>query len=152
MREEVVRQKVDAYLETRCPSTSLHRILAANVRQAYDQTSFQGKSVELVSFNVGTLDLGCYLSLLDGEAVATLKLISMGLSNEHLGPVLEWVGRKRVERLVLTCNRLSDECLIVLLGRALPDLKEIYLGRNRISKFRMKEHILALRSKFILYL
>jgi len=84
--------------------------------------------------------------------VTTLKLINMNLLNEHLALILEWTGRKKVERLVLTCNRLTDQSIVLLLRIALPDLREIYLGRNRINKMKMREQIAELRSKFIVYL
>ena len=126
--------------------------MATNVKSAYEQTNIQQKMTELVSFNVGELDLQCYLSLLEGESASTLKLINVGLKDEHINTILDWIWNKKVECLVLTCNRLTDNCLQMFQNRSLPNLRELYLGKNRISKYRMKENIVELRSKFTLYL
>lgn len=88
--------RIDAYLETRYQSTSLHRILARHIKEAYDQTNLQNKIVELVSFNLDSVDLPCYLSLLSSEHLNTLKLINVGLRDEQLGQVIDWMGGKRV--------------------------------------------------------
>ena len=97
--------------------------------------------VELISFDVSSIDLMCYLGLFEAECLNTLKLVNTDLKDEHIRDLVEWIGAMRVERLVLTCNRLTDNCLPMFTGRALPYLKEIYLGRNRINKYRMKENI-----------
>ena len=54
--------------------------------------------------------------------------------------------------MVLTGNKLTDVSLSLFLNKSLPYLREIYLGKNRISKQRMKENIVQIRSKFILYI
>jgi len=126
--------------------------MASNIKEAYEQTNIQAKMIELVSFNVASIDLLCYLSLFEGECLNTLKLVNLGLKDDHVKEIVEWIGVMKVERLVLTCNRLTDNCLPLFTGRALPYLKEIYLGRNRINKYRMRENIIELRGKFILYL
>ncbi len=53
---------------------------------------------------------------------------------------------------MLTGNKLTDVSLSLFLNKSLPYLREIYLGKNRISKQRMKENIVQIRSKFILYI
>lgn len=53
---------------------------------------------------------------------------------------------------MLTGNKLTDLSLSLFLNKSLPYLREIYLGKNRISKQRMKENIVQIRSKFILYI
>jgi hypothetical protein len=53
---------------------------------------------------------------------------------------------------VLTGNCLTESSLPVFLGRGLPNLRELYLGKNRISKYRMKENIAELRGRVLLYL
>lgn len=44
--------------------------------------------IELVSFNVGTIDLMAYLNLFDTENLTTIKLINVGLRDHHLKPLL----------------------------------------------------------------
>lgn len=105
-----------------------------------------------MSFNIGSIDLMAYFSLFDAENLNTIKLINVGLRDSRLKLLLEWINNKKVESLVLTGNKLTDCCLTMFLRRSLPFLKEIYLGKNRISKQRMKENIMEIRSKFILYL
>jgi hypothetical protein len=65
-------------------------------------------------------------------------LVNVGLNNPQLGLLLDYIWNKKVERLVLSGNRLTDGCLPLFLARSLPFLKEIYLGKNRINKYRMK--------------
>ena len=66
--------------------------------------------------------------------------------------LLEWLSGKKVEKLVLSCNKLTDNSLELLMKKALPYLKELYLGRNRINKYRVRELVHELRSKFLVYL
>lgn len=40
--------------------------------------------------------------------MTTIKLINVGLRDEHLKQLLEWMGNKKVESLVLTGNKLTD--------------------------------------------
>ena len=59
-----------------------------NIKEAYEKTQVQGKNIELVSFNVASIDLAGYLQLFDQESVSTLKLINTGLKNENLPAIL----------------------------------------------------------------
>ena len=59
-----------------------------NIKEAYEKTQVQGKNIELVSFNVSSIDLAGYLQLFDQESVSTLKLINTGLKNENLPAIL----------------------------------------------------------------
>lgn len=83
----------------------------------------------------------CYLNLFEANELSTFKLINVGLKDAHISQLLAWVNHKKVQCLVLTCNRLTDDCLSLFLSRSLPHLKELYLGRNGISRQRMKENI-----------
>jgi hypothetical protein len=79
--------------------------------------------VELVSFNINSIDLGCYLSLLDADYLHTLKLVNVGLSDDHLATLVDWIWNKKVERLVLTGNKLTDGCLQLFLNKSLPNMR-----------------------------
>lgn len=127
------------------------RLMATFVREAYLRTNLQSSSLELISFRVSSMDLHCYFSLFDLSALQTLKLVNVGLTDQQLLTVLDLLG-PTVERLVLTGNCLTENSLPVFLGRSLPNLRELYLGKNRISKYRMKENVVELRSRLVLYL
>jgi hypothetical protein len=94
--------------------------------------------LELVSFDISTMDLLCYLSLFDFDQINTIKLIKVSLSDDLLHTLVDAIKTKTVERLVVSCNKLTENSLPVFLNRSLPYLKEIYLGKNRINKYRMK--------------
>ena len=72
---------------------------------------------------ISSIDLICYLRLFEPDCLNTLKLVNTGLKDEHIKDLVEWVGVMKVERLVLTCNRLTDACLPMFTGKALPYLK-----------------------------
>lgn len=108
--------------------------------------------LELISFNISTMDFNCYLSLFDLDMANTIKLINVGLTDQQLHILLDAIWNKKVERIVLSGNKLTENCISLFMNRSLPNLKEIYLGKNRINKYRMKENIVELRGKFILYL
>lgn len=110
----------------------------AYVREAYIRTNLQPKMVELISFKITTMDFLCYLNLFDSENLGTIKLVNVGLTDQQVQFLLEFMGHKKVERLVLTGNKLTDQVIPMFLGRSLPHLKELYLARNRINKYRMK--------------
>lgn len=125
--------------------------MATIVREAYLRTNLQPSMIELISFPVSSMDLQCYFSLFDLSAVQTIKLVNVGLTDQQLLIILDLVGGS-VERLVLTGNLLTENALSFFLGGRLPQLRELYLGKNRVSRYRAKENIAELRNRFILYL
>lgn len=94
----------------------------------------------------------CYLSLFDFEQLATIKLVNVSLTDHQLPLLLEFISNKKVETLVLTGNKLTEASLSLFMNRQLSHLKELYLGKNPINKYRMKENISELKTKFVLYL
>lgn len=94
----------------------------------------------------------CYLSLFDFEQLASIKLVNVSLTDHQLPLLLEFIASKNIETLVLTGNKLTEASLNLFLSRQLPHLKELYLGKNPINKYRMKENISELKTKFVLYL
>jgi hypothetical protein len=58
--------------------------MASSIKEAYEQTNIQPKMIELVSFNVSSIDLLCYLGLFEAECLNTLKLVNTGLKDEHI--------------------------------------------------------------------
>lgn len=84
------------------------------------------------------MDLTCFLNLFDFDQINTIKLIKVGLTDQQLHVLVETIKRKPVERLVLSCNRLTENSLGIFLNRSFTYLKEIYLGKNRIHKSGMK--------------
>lgn len=98
------------------------------------------------------MDLLCYLNLFDFDHIQTIKLVNVGLTDQQLPILVEYIWSKTVETLVLTGNKLTESSLEMFLNKSLPYLKEIYLGKNHINKCRVKENITELRSKFVLYL
>ncbi len=76
--------------------------------------------------------------MFEEENLNTIKLINVGLNDDHLAVLIDFIWGRRVERLVLSGNRLTDSSLVMFLGKSFPFLKELYLGKNRISKYRMK--------------
>jgi len=84
------------------------------------------------------MDLLCYLNLFDFDQINTVKLIKVNLTDELLHTLVDAIKSKAVERLVVSCNKLTENSLPIFLNRSFPYLKEIYLGKNRINKYRMK--------------
>lgn len=122
------------------------------VKEAYERTCIQNKTLELTAFRISTMDLLCYLNLFDFDHIQTIKLVNVGLTDQQLPILVEYIWSKTVETLVLTGNKLTESSLEMFLNKSLPYLKEIYLGKNHINKCRVKENITELRSKFVLYL
>lgn len=61
---------------------------------------------------------------------------------------------KRVETLVVTSNKLTEDS-VSYIGEnqeGLIRIKNLYLGRNRIQKFKVREIIKQIENKFVLYL
>jgi hypothetical protein len=84
------------------------------------------------------MDLLCYLNLFDFDQINTIKLIKVNLTDDLLQSLVDAIRNKAVERIVVSCNKLTENSLPIFLNRSLPYLKEIYLGKNRINKYRMK--------------
>lgn len=79
--------------------------------------------IELISFKISSIDLSCYLNLFESENMQTIKFVNVELNNTHLAIILDNIWNKKVERLVLSCNRLTDGCLALFLSKSLPYLK-----------------------------
>ena len=75
---------------------------------------------------------------MNSENTGTLKLLNVGLRDDHVPALLEWLSGKKVERLVLSCNKLTDVSIELMMKKSLPFLRELYLGRNRINQYRVR--------------
>lgn len=103
------------------------------VFKAIENTKFTDKSIELVSYpGLQNLDINCYLRSLDWEGVEILKLVKVGLTDEQLFGVLDFISDKNIETLVLTSNNLSEDSCKALLQSQLKSLKNIYMGKNQV--------------------
>ena len=152
LNEDDLKTKITSFLETKYHSESLTRIMATYLKEAYDNTNLQNTTMELINFKISSIDLTGYLNMFNFDEVCILKLINVGLTDEQVPLLINFIWNKPVESLVLTGNKLTENCLSVFLNKSLPYLKELYLGNNRISKSKLKENIAELHSKFILYL
>ena len=74
------------------------------------------------------------------------------MTDTQLFVLLNFIRDKNIESLALTGNKLTENCLTMFLSCQLPYLKEIYLGKNPINKSGLKENIIELKSKFLLYI
>lgn len=69
------------------------------------------------------MDLLCYFNLFDLDSVTTLKLINVGLTDTQLRVILDLIGTRNIERLVLTGNALTEQVLPCFLSKTLPNLR-----------------------------
>lgn len=94
--------------------------------------------------------------MFDWADVDCLKLVKVGLGDGQFRELLAWVKglgkeigkegkemEKGMESLVVTSNRLTEES-VLLVGDMVGELvgmglKNLYLGRNRIHKIKVKE-------------
>lgn len=70
--------------------------MSAHIRQAYEETVIQNRSLELISFNMEELDLLAYLSLFDLDHIQTIKLINGGLTDQQLPIFVDFVSGKKI--------------------------------------------------------
>lgn len=57
-----------------------------------------------------------------------------------------------IKVLVLTSNRLTEMSIEYLNEKKLKNTREIYLGKNRINKGKVRDEIRSLENKYSLYL
>ena len=69
------------------------------------------------------MDLLCYFNLFDLDSVTTLKLINVGLADSQLRVILDLIGTRKIERLVLTGNAITEQVLPCFLSKTLPNLR-----------------------------
>jgi hypothetical protein len=69
------------------------------------------------------IDLLCYLSLFDFDSIQTIKLINVGLTDQQLPLLVDFISNIKIETLVLTGNKLTDISLNLFLSGSLPFLK-----------------------------
>jgi len=67
-----------------------------NTKEAYVRTKIFPKMIELISFKISSIDLGCYLNLFESENMQTVKLVNVELNNAHLAIILDNIWNKKV--------------------------------------------------------
>lgn len=97
--------------------------MCANIKEAYDEAVVQNKTWELISYKLGEVDLQTLLSLFDFTHITTMKLINVGLSDQEMPFLVDFIASNKVETLVLTGNKLSEVSLNLFTSRNLPHLK-----------------------------
>lgn len=55
--------------------------MASYLKEAYDNTNLQNRTMELTNFKISSLDLTGYLNMFDFEQIYILKLINVGLND-----------------------------------------------------------------------
>ena len=81
-----------------------------------------------------------------------LKLVKVGLTDDQLLTLLDFLGDKSIESLVVTSNRLTETSCEYLIQNPIDSLKNVYLGRNKILRFKIKEQMKELEDKYHVYL
>jgi len=92
------------------------------------------------------------LRSLDWEGVEILKLVKVGLTDDQLLGVLDFISDKNIETLVLTSNNLSEESCKALLQSKLKNLKNIYMGKNQVMSSKAKSEIKEVHANYNLFL
>ena len=82
--------------------------------------------------------------MLEWKDVEVLKLVKVGLTDEQVGFLIHFLQEKKVETLVATSNKLTENACKELLCSDIPSLKNVYLGRNKIFKFKIRDEMRAL--------
>lgn len=107
---QAIKNNISSHLEVK-GETLINEplnILKERIYEAIQNTNCINKCIELVSFNgLQGIDMKCYLSNLDWEGVEVVKFVKVGLTDEQLQDILEFVKDKNVETLVLTSNSLT---------------------------------------------
>jgi hypothetical protein len=124
------------------------------VFEAYQRTRVIGKSIELVSHNLSYTDFCCYLETLDWTGIEVLKIVNTKLSDDNLKTLLDFIitNHLPIKVLVLTSNKLTETSIEHLAQQDLPSVKEIYLGKNHITKGKVRAQTFALQNKYSLYM
>lgn len=126
--------------------------MTLQIYDAIKNTSNSNKCLELVLFNISEVDIRCYLSMLDWTEVEVLKLVKVGLTDEQLCILLDFISDKQIETLVVTSNKLTEGSCRELLERDIAGLRNVYLGKNKILRFKVKEEMKELEEKYHIYL
>lgn len=124
------------------------------VFEAYENTSILGKSLQLISYNLDYTDFRCYLEAFDWTGIEVLKLVKTKLSDEQLKTLVDFIiaNDLPIKALVLTSNKLTETSIEYLAEQELCSVKQIYLGKNRITKGKVRAQIIALQNKYSLYM
>lgn len=70
--------------------------MTLQIYDAIKNTSTGNKCLELVLFNLSSVDIRCYLSMLDWKEIEILKLVKVGLTDEQLPILLDFIKDKKV--------------------------------------------------------
>lgn len=81
--------------------------MATYLKEAYENTSLQNKTLELINYKISSIDLLCYLKMFNFDQICIVKLINAGLTDEQIPILVNFIWNKPVESLVLTGNKLT---------------------------------------------
>ena len=95
----------------------------------------------MTHYKISNIDLTNLLTMFNFEGINIVKLVSVGLVDDQVNVLLNFICNKPIDSLVLTGNKLTEGCLPMFLNGKLNYLKELYLGNNRINKVVAKENI-----------
>jgi hypothetical protein len=70
--------------------------MCANIKEAYDEVVVQNKNWELISYKLGEVDLQTLLSLFDFSHITTMKLINVGLSDQEMPFLVDFIAGNKI--------------------------------------------------------
>ena len=101
--------KIDVLLEERQEqyTDTFKRIVAGEMKEAYEKTQIQNTCLELLSYSLASIDFEAYLLLFEFDNIHTIKLINVGLTDAQLVILLNFIKPLNIESLALTGNKLT---------------------------------------------
>jgi hypothetical protein len=83
-----------------------------------------------------------------------LKIVNTKLSDDNIKTLIDFIitNNLPIKVLVLTSNKLTETSIEYLASQELPSVKEIYLGKNHITKGKVRAQTFALQNKYSLYM
>ena len=140
--QDALKSKIYHHLEqeTTVPP-ALYLVMTLKIYDALKNTVSLNRCIELISYDISDIEMKCYLEMLSWECIDVVKLVKVGLSDQQFGYLVDFLQNKKVESLVVSSNKLTERSCVKVWEKRLPGVKNLYLGRNKIHKNKIKDQL-----------
>lgn len=90
--------------------------------------------------------------MLNLNCVDVLKLVKVGLTDDQFSVLVDYLQDKRIETIVVSSNKLTERACLELQEKEMPGVRNLYMGRNKVQKAKIKDQIRELETKYALYI
>ena len=110
LAQDALKFKIYHYLEEKTNiNPNKYLTMTLDIYDAIQNTAAFNRCIEIVSFDLSHIHIGCYLAMQNWEFVDILKLVKVGLSDQQFSDILTFFSENSInlETFVVSSNKLT---------------------------------------------